>query len=64
MVPRKILWLLVLLDGDDNYILFGFAVTTILLSLVTRLTIVAIGAKVQNSCILGLGLVIAQIDKY
>jgi len=41
MVPRKILWLLVLLDGDDNYILFGFAVTTILLSLVTWLTVVA-----------------------
>jgi len=41
MVPRKILWLLVLLDGDDNYILFGFAFTTILLSLVTRLTIIA-----------------------
>jgi len=26
MVPRKILWLSVLLDGDDNYILFSFEV--------------------------------------
>ena len=34
--------LLVLLDNDDNYIyFFGFAVSTILLSLVTRLTVVA-----------------------
>ena len=41
MVQRKILWLLVLLDGDDSYIRFGFAVTKILFSLVTRLTIIA-----------------------
>ena len=41
MVPRKILWLSVLLDGDDSYILFGFAITTILLSSVTWLIIVA-----------------------
>jgi len=41
MVSRKILWLLVLLDGDNNYILFGFAVATILLSLATRLKVVA-----------------------
>jgi len=27
-------------DGEDSYILFGFEVTTILLPLVTRLTIV------------------------
>ena len=41
MVPRKILWLSVLLDGDDSYILFGFVVTKILFSLVTRPTIIA-----------------------
>ena len=41
MVQRKILWLLVLLDSDNNYILFEFAVTKILFSLMTRLTIIA-----------------------
>ena len=40
MVPRKILWLSILIDGDNSYILFDFAITTILLSLVTWLTIV------------------------
>ena len=40
MVSRKILWLSVLLGGEDSYILFGFEVVIILLSLVTRLTIV------------------------
>jgi len=35
------LWLLVLLDGDDSYTLFGFVVAIILLSLATRLTVVA-----------------------
>ena len=39
MVATKILWLLVLLDGDNSYILFCFE--AILLSLVTRFTIVA-----------------------
>ena len=41
MVLRKILWLSIFLDGDDSFILLDFEVTTILLSLVTRLTIVA-----------------------
>ena len=41
MVLRKILWLSILFDGDGSYILFDFEVTTILLSLVTWLTIVA-----------------------
>ena len=41
MVPRKILWLSVLFDGDDSYIIFGIEVTTILLFLVTWLIIVA-----------------------
>ena len=41
MVTRKILWLSILLNGNNNiYILFGFAIITILLSFVTRLTIV------------------------
>ena len=40
MVPRKILWLLVLFNSDNSYILFGFAITKILLSLVTRFIIV------------------------
>ena len=40
MVPRKILWLSVLFNSDNSYILFGFAVTKILLSLVTQLIIV------------------------
>ena len=40
MVTRKILWLSVFLDGDGSYILFGFEVTIILLSLMTRFTIV------------------------
>ena len=40
MVQRKILWLLVVLDGDNSYI-FGFAVTKILFSLMNRLTIIA-----------------------
>ena len=40
MVSRKIFWLSVLLSGEDSYILFGFEVLIILLSLVTRLTIV------------------------
>ena len=41
MVARKILWLLVFFFfyGDNSYIPFGFE--AILLSLVTRLTIVA-----------------------
>ena len=41
MVSKKLLWLSVLLNSDNNYILFGFAVATILLSLVTQLTIIA-----------------------
>ena len=40
MVLRKILWLWVLFDGDDGYTLLGFAIATILLSLVTWLAIV------------------------
>ena len=40
MVSRKIFWLSILLSGEDSYILFGFEVLIILLSLVTRLTIV------------------------
>ena len=39
MVARKILWLLVFLDGDNSYIPFGFE--AILLFLMTRLTVVA-----------------------
>ena len=41
MVARKILWLLDLLNGDDNYILFGFVIATILLSLTNQLAVVA-----------------------
>ena len=41
MEPRKILWLSILFNGDDIYILFGFEITPILFSLVTQLTIVA-----------------------
>ena len=41
MVPRKILWLWVLLDNDNSYALFGFVGATILPSLATRLIVVA-----------------------
>ena len=41
MIPRKILWLSIIFDGNDGYILFAFEVTTILFSQVTWLTIVA-----------------------
>ena len=39
MVLKKILllWLWVFFDGDDNYTLFGFTITTILHFLVTLL---------------------------
>ena len=40
MVLRKILWLWVFFDGDDNYTLLGFVIAIILLSLVTWLAIV------------------------
>ena len=41
MVPRKILWLWILLDGDDSYSFFGFAIVTILFFEATRLVVVA-----------------------
>ena len=41
MILRKILWLWVIFYGDNSYALFGFAIATILLSLVTWLAIIA-----------------------
>ena len=34
------LWLWIFFDGEDSYTFFGFAVVTILFSVVTRLTVV------------------------
>ena len=50
MVPRKILWFLDLFDGDDNCIIFNFAVATILLSLSTQLTVIT---NIQIIALLG-----------